>query len=165
MRSNWTKKILLLLTTMLLEKQVYVTCFRYAWWTFLVIWPVLGLYGLTSIVFIFLSYNSGLSPYKSITSRVLVTLKHLSSFFNFRASSCFFNSTSSSVSADLEDAILKFELKSRVPKELWMKTLGNLIGQCFSFALSIHGHQKVSVHTRKHFIICFLFPGSLFPNI
>ena len=65
----------------------------------------------------------------------MVTLKHLPRLFKH-----LLNSTSSV--ADLLDDILNFELKSRVQKELWMKTLGNLISQCFTFAVLIHSQKN-----------------------
>ena len=68
----------------------------------------------------FLSYNTGLSLYKSITIRELVTLEAGSSFF--RPSTCCI------LSPTLSHPILNFEHEFKSPKELWMNKLANLIG-------------------------------------
>ena len=78
---------------------------------------------------------------------------------------CHTQNSSSSISTLSVDATLNFEHESRVPKELWMKILANLISWCFTFAVLIHAQQKMSVHTRGRFQVRSIFPGSWLPNI
>ena len=78
---------------------------------------------------------------------------------------CHTQNSSSSISTLSVDATLHFEHESRVPKELWMKILANLISWCFTFAVLIHAQQKMSVHTRGRFQVRSIFPESWLPNI
>ena len=78
---------------------------------------------------------------------------------------CHTQNSSSSISTLSVDATLNFQHESRVPKELWMKILANLISWCFTFAVLIHAQQKMSVHTRGRFQVRSIFLGSWLPNI